>query len=156
DNLPDHAAEPPDDDGPQLTLERRGEYEISQLLASVSQSPFSSARPLEFDDLRYRAELTPRGRRSLRTYRRQFIDLELQPLDVVAARLHHFLPALLVDRPLLWPLQLANLVERIAEMPLNDIPIFLRRAEAQSTGLQNTIASELLLLAAQQPTLFED
>ena len=45
--------------------------------------------------LRYGTVLTTRARRSLRTYRRQFLEQEPQPLEILSARLHHFLPRLL-------------------------------------------------------------
>src|SRR5262249_10184013 len=143
--------------GPELLIFRRSEHELADLIATATTSPPAYARPVDAHDLRYRASLTARARRSLRTYRRQFSDQEpQQSLDIVAARLHHFLPAALVDRPFLWPLHLARLVDRLTEMPSVTAETFLQRTMAQSEGVQYHIASELLTFLRLNPAILDD
>jgi predicted ATPase len=80
---------------PDVTIERRTDAQVEQLLSTINATTASSdAVPGLRDALRYSIVLSQRARQMLR----RRIDLPAQVDEIVATRLEHFLPAAIVWR----------------------------------------------------------
>jgi predicted ATPase len=154
----DSVIEAASDDGPEFAISRAQDQEIQQIAATIQTSDDLRMRPVEADDLRYKPVLTPRARKSIRTYRRHFSEQEPQALDFVGVRLQHFLPVSLVDRTLLWPLILSNLSDQLSDLGQEAAMEFLSRlaAEDGTSSMRATIARVVLRLIASNPQYLDE
>lgn len=143
------------DEYPEFLILRASEEEMQRVVSTIQTSDELRSRPVEVDDLRYKAVLTQRARKSIRTYRRHFVEPEPQVLDTVGARLQHFLPVSLVDRTPLWPLVLSNLSDQLSDMGQEAAIDLLRRlADEPTSGATRARIASVLLGLIERNSLF--